>query len=217
MNLNATSLKRLQGVHPHLVAVVKRAAELSDIPFQISEGIRTLSRQKELYKQGATRTMNSRHIAAPNGLSHAVDVVIIIKGVAVWDFYLYARLSEYFKKAAKEQGHTLEWGGDWKSLKDGPHYQLPWNEYPGIVKAGDKPPAQPSDDELETLVIGMSGQSVLELQNLLIQTGANIRADGQFGTKTQGAVRALQQSCNLKVDGIVGKNTWFALRNTASS
>jgi len=24
----------------------------------------------------------------------------------------------------------IEWGGDWRSFKDGPHWQLPWAEYP---------------------------------------------------------------------------------------
>ncbi|EOW5622221.1 M15 family metallopeptidase, partial [Escherichia coli O2,50:H32] len=29
-----------------------------------------------------------------------------------------------FKQAAAELGTAIEWGGDWTSLKDGPHFQL---------------------------------------------------------------------------------------------
>ncbi|WP_084494694.1 M15 family metallopeptidase [Alkanindiges illinoisensis] len=32
-------------------------------------------------------------------------------------------------EAAKELNIPLEWGGDWKNFKDGPHYQLPWKQY----------------------------------------------------------------------------------------
>jgi peptidoglycan L-alanyl-D-glutamate endopeptidase CwlK len=34
------------------------------------------------------------------------------------------------KRAAQEVGVPVEWGGDWKSFKDGPHWQLPFKEYP---------------------------------------------------------------------------------------
>ena len=41
------------------------------------------------------------------------------------------------KAAAKKEGVLLEWGGDWKTFKDGPHFQLPWVQYPG-TKTGAK-------------------------------------------------------------------------------
>lgn len=43
---------------------------------------------------------------------------------------LYAKLAKAMKQAAKELGVPLEWGSDWKSFKDGPHFQLPWKQYP---------------------------------------------------------------------------------------
>ena len=33
--------------------------------------------------------------------------------------------------AAAAEKVAIEWGGDWKSFKDGPHFQLPWAKYPG--------------------------------------------------------------------------------------
>jgi peptidoglycan L-alanyl-D-glutamate endopeptidase CwlK len=35
------------------------------------------------------------------------------------------------KAAAKAEKVPVEWGGDWTTFKDGPHYQLPWKSYPG--------------------------------------------------------------------------------------
>ena len=56
--LTAASLKRLTGVHPDLVKVVKHAAATTNmpIPFQVTEGVRTLARQKLLVRRGASRT-----------------------------------------------------------------------------------------------------------------------------------------------------------------
>lgn len=129
--LSSRDHQRLFGVHPDLVRVIERAADLSDIEFTVIEGVRTVDRQKQLVAKGASQTMNSRHIKAANGFSHAVDIAPVIDGRISWDWPLYHRLAPIVKKAAKDEGVPIEWGGDWKSFKDGPHWQLPWSRYPG--------------------------------------------------------------------------------------
>jgi len=123
--LGARSLERLNGVHPDLVAVVKRAIALTEIDFTVTEGLRTRERQAQLVKAGASQTMKSRHITG-----HAVDLAALIGGEVRWDWPLYAKLATAMKAAALQINVPLEWGGDWKSLKDGPHFQLPWSAYP---------------------------------------------------------------------------------------
>ena len=123
--LGERSLSRLVGVHPHLIAIVKRAAVISDLDFTVLEGLRTVERQKLLVAQGASKTMKSRHITG-----HAVDLAPLIGGKVSWDWPLYHRLAPIVKRAASEVGHPSEWGGGWKSFKDGPHWQLPWGAYP---------------------------------------------------------------------------------------
>ena len=123
--LGSRSLSRLEGLHPDLVRVVKRAAAMSDLDFTVLEGLRTLERQKELLKEGATTTMKSRHLDG-----HAVDLAPMIGGSVAWDWPLYSRLSKIVKAAAAAEKVPLEWGGDWKKFKDGPHWQLPWKQYP---------------------------------------------------------------------------------------
>lgn len=129
--LDARGERNLQGVHPDLIKVVRRAAEISSVRFTITEGVRTAERQAQLMRAGASQTMRSRHLVASNGLSHAIDVAAIVGGTIRWDWPLYDRISIAFKQAAQEVGVPVEWGGDWKSFKDGPHYQLPWAKYPG--------------------------------------------------------------------------------------
>lgn len=120
MNLDPTSASRLKDVHPDLVRVVRRAADLSKIPFSVVEGRRSLARQKELQKVGATRILRSRHITG-----HAVDLVPLVDGKPRWDWPLYYRLAPYVRAAARAEHVPLEWGGDWKSFPDAPHWQLP--------------------------------------------------------------------------------------------
>lgn len=122
--LGAKSLARLEGVHPDLVRVVKRAIEITPIDFTVTEGLRTVDRQRALVAAGASQTMKSRHITG-----HAVDLAALVLGEVRWDWPLYAKLAGAMKAAAKEVGVPLEWGGDWK-MKDGPHFQLPWANYP---------------------------------------------------------------------------------------
>ena len=116
---------RLQGVHPDLVRVVRRALALSPVDFGISEGLRTLERQKQLVAEGKSQTMNSRHLSG-----HAVDVVAYVGSAVSWDWPLYEQIAQAFKQAAAELSIPVEWGGDWKTLKDGPHFQLPFAQYP---------------------------------------------------------------------------------------
>lgn len=125
ITLGSRSLKRLEGVNPDLVKVVKQAALMSCLDFTVLEGLRTKDRQRELFAKGATRTMNSRHLTG-----HAVDLAPMIGGAVSWDWPLYHQLAKTVKEAAAHVGIQIQWGGDWRSFKDGPHWELPWKGYP---------------------------------------------------------------------------------------
>ena len=128
--LSQRSLIKLEGAHPDLVRVVKRAAALSDIDFTILEVLRTPARQRELVKSGASKTMNSRHLPGADGKSRAIDIAPMDGGQVSWAWPLYHNLAPIIKQAAKDEGVPIEWGGDWRSFRDGPHWQLPWKQYP---------------------------------------------------------------------------------------
>ena len=122
--LSKRSNERLIGVHPDLVRVVHRALQLSPIDFGISEGLRTMERQIQLKKVGASKTLNSRHLSG-----HAVDVVAYIGSEVRWDWPLYEQIAVAFRQAARELDVPITWGGDWTTLKDGPHFELSWSKY----------------------------------------------------------------------------------------
>ena len=120
--LSARSLKNLEGVHPDLVAIVKRAIQITEVDFTVTEGVRSVIRQKELVMAGASRTMNSYHLTG-----HAVDLAAWVNGIR-WDWPLYKKIAFAMKQAAIEQDIKLTWGGDWKKFKDGPHFQIERNK-----------------------------------------------------------------------------------------
>lgn len=126
MQLSTRSVANLQGVHPDLVKVVYRAAELTTCPFVVTCGLRTLATQKAMVARGASQTLKSRHLTG-----HAVDLAAYFDDGdgnpydnIKWDWPLYHQLAVAMKTAAKELNVTIEWGGDWRSFKDGPHFQL---------------------------------------------------------------------------------------------
>lgn len=135
MILDARSQKKLIGVHPDLVKVVHLAADSTPVPFIVTEGLRTVERQRQLLQAGASRTMRSRHITG-----HAIDVAAFIDANdngqydsldnIRWDWPLYGKIATVMKGAADELGVSIIWGGDWKSFKDGPHFELDREIYP---------------------------------------------------------------------------------------
>lgn len=126
-------LERLSGLHPDLVRVVHRALELQ-AGLVVLEGLRTQERQRQLLRAKATTTLNSRHLTG-----HAVDLGVTVGGELRWDWPLYHHLADTVKAAARDERVPVEWGGDWKSFKDGPHFQLPWGSYPMAGMAGAPP------------------------------------------------------------------------------
>lgn len=125
--LSQRSLDRLIGVHPNLVKVVKRAIEISAYDFMVVEGLRTKETQAEYVKKGASKTMDSYHLKQNSGYGHAVDLAPLENGAIDWNDTKgqFGAVAKAMKQAAKELGVSIEYGGDWKSFVDKPHYQIP--------------------------------------------------------------------------------------------
>ena len=121
--LGTRSRQRLSGVHPDLVAVVKRAIQITEQDFTVLEGVRNINRQRELFKAGKSTTMNSRHLTG-----HAVDL-------APWpidweDLSRFELVADAMKQASEELNVPVIWGGDWRTFYDGPHFELDRKVYP---------------------------------------------------------------------------------------
>ena len=123
--LNERSERALVGVHPDLVAVVRRAAAIMPGGFIITEGMRTKERQRILFAKGLSKTMNSRHLV---GL--AVDFAPLIDTdgdgdtEVTWKTPAFLPVIKAFRQAAAELSVPIVSGSEWKTFKDYPHIEL---------------------------------------------------------------------------------------------
>jgi len=130
---SARSLNNLKGVNPKLVAVVKRALELTTQDFVVIEGLRSQARQDELWAQGRTKPgpiVTWTKDASTHGTGHAVD---ICPYPVDWnDHKKFDAIAEAMFAAAAELGVRLRWGADWdmdgklreRGESDSPHFEL---------------------------------------------------------------------------------------------
>lgn len=119
MKLTITDQAKLAHVDPRLRQLIEAVAATTTIPFMVLEGRRTLERQKSLYAQGHTWTLNSKHLTG-----HAVDIAPLEDGEPTFAWPSYYRLAREIKATAATLGIAVRWGGDWKKTKDGPHWEL---------------------------------------------------------------------------------------------
>lgn len=125
VKLGTASLKRLKSVDPKLQEVCLKAFETMPFDITVLEGIRTSERQAELFKQGASKTMNSKHLTG-----RAIDLAPY--PVDWKDIDRFVVMSHHVLSAAKQLGVDVRWGGDWnrngewrdEKFLDCPHFEL---------------------------------------------------------------------------------------------
>lgn len=148
--LSELSLKRLEGVHPDLVAVVKRAIELSDVDFAVLEGVRTADQAYINWGKGRTvAQLRAKGVPTKYAQPHLPKVTWLseplnskhIKGNAVdlaplpidWNnFKRFDQVAKAMKLASEELGVKVKWGADWdgdgiyreKGETDSPHFEI---------------------------------------------------------------------------------------------
>lgn len=109
--------RKLVGVNYRLVAVVNRVALVTPKPFAVIEGVRSLARQRQLVKQGASKTLNSKHLTG-----RAVDIVPLVNGKISWDWKHYEPIVKTAKAVSADMGVPMIFGFDWGW--DAPHWEL---------------------------------------------------------------------------------------------
>lgn len=117
LELTDADKRKLAGVDPRLVNVIEKLAKRSPVPFMVTEGVRTLARQHELYAQKKTKTLKSKHLTG-----RAVDIVPLVAGKPVWSWKLYTPLIKAAKEIAVAEGLRMQFGYDWGW--DAPHLEL---------------------------------------------------------------------------------------------
>lgn len=132
--LGQRSLDRMIGVHPELERLVKAAIRLSKIDFTVVEGVRSLASQREYFRRGKSRTMNSKHLTG-----HAVDLMPYgdldgdgdfdqLDKEQAWEKPHFLPINDAMQQAAANLGIKIAWGGHWGW--DFPHFEIDPQRYP---------------------------------------------------------------------------------------
>ena len=113
------SLEKRSQLHSDLQKVVDEA--IKHIDFSIICGHRGEEEQNEAFKSGASKLVypNSKHNMEPSDAFDATPYP------CDWsDIPSFQRLADIIKQAAETTGVKIIWGGDWKTFKDYPHFEL---------------------------------------------------------------------------------------------
>ncbi len=118
------SIARIEALHPRVRKVfkdfVEEAEKTLNVTLRVTQGLRTVEEQDALYAQGRTKpgnvVTNARGGSSFHNYGLAIDLVEIKAGSANWNF-------DYKKLKPIALKYGLEWGGDWKTIVDKPHFQ----------------------------------------------------------------------------------------------
>ena len=202
--------------------------EKQELKIKITDTLRTQAEQNALYAQGRTKPGNKVTNAKYPQSNHCWGIA--------FDFCrndgqgAYNDNDGFFSKVGQVgKALGLDWGGDWTSFVDKPHFEYDkygtWralqSKYgtPAKFLATVNPAAATTSASSSSNVIkkGNRGDAVKDLQNQLNALGYNCgTADGIFGSNTLAAVEAFQKDNGLTVDGIVGDKTREALKDAKS-
>ena len=119
MELSKLSMERLEGVDERLKSVVIECAARCHFPFNVSEGLRTIEKQREYVRQGKSKTMNSKHL-----VGKAVDLYPLTMNRKQVDWSRFEDLASLMFQVANDQGVEMVWGGNWKNFVDKCHFEL---------------------------------------------------------------------------------------------
>lgn len=120
---DARSFMELKGVHPDLGRVFRTAANRLATKFTISDGLRTVAEQAEMFRRKASKCDGVKKISK-HQTGHALDVVLWVNDKPTWSLPLYRAFAKEIKAIAAELGVKIVWGGDWKVFVDGPHFEV---------------------------------------------------------------------------------------------
>lgn len=141
---NERSQTQLATLVPDLRVVMTDALRMSDVPFQLVQGGRTIEQQREYFKAGKSKVnpdayanaadlyAAAKHVTGPGApLARAVDIIIDLKDKG-YDVKHLAYVAGMMMAAARQRGIKVRWGANFDRDKelfeqafiDAPHFEI---------------------------------------------------------------------------------------------
>ena len=225
-------MRGIELLHPKMKAKAEELQAIckaQNLPLLITETWRTMDEQNALYAQGRTApgsiitNCKGSDCQSPHQWGVAFDFCKNVKGQEWSDTAFFKQIGALGKSIG------LFWGGDFKSFTDMPHLELPEflpanstatlkkqhgspEKFKATWEGGNMSTQNEAAQKVRpTIKLGSSGPDVKVLQSALTAAGYPLSTDGEFGPKTDDAVKKFQKDKSLVADGIVGPKTWTAL------
>ena len=122
------SLDNLKNADKRLVDICNELIKITD--FTVIESYRSIERQQELFKKGFSKIDGIKKKGKHNYFpSLAIDIIPFKKGHNPFDGskesdLMFNELAKQFKEVARQLNIKIQWGGDWVSFSDKPHFEL---------------------------------------------------------------------------------------------
>ncbi len=141
---DARSMEQLATIATDLRVVLSDALRLSDVPFQIVQGARTIDKQREYFKAGKSKVnpdayasgaalyAAAKHVVGPGApLSRAADIIIDLPGLE-YDTKHLSYVAGVVMACARQRGIAIRWGANFdrdkelfeQSFVDAPHFEV---------------------------------------------------------------------------------------------
>jgi peptidoglycan L-alanyl-D-glutamate endopeptidase CwlK len=135
--MNQTTINRINQLHPKIKDEVKKLVEKANAQLTgnaemvITQGLRTIAEQDALYAQGRTKpgkiVTNAKGGSSYHNYGLAIDFTLIIDGKnVVWDTqkdFDKDNIADWLEVVKVFTDAGYEWGGNFKTFKDYPHFQ----------------------------------------------------------------------------------------------
>lgn len=122
--LGTNSRKNLEGVDPELIKLIENALKRTKIDFGIPSlgGLRTAEEQKKLFLAGKS-TLDGTEKLSRHQSGQAFDIFAYVDGRASWNKRHLMQCAVAILETASQMGIALEYGGNWSSFPDYPHFE----------------------------------------------------------------------------------------------
>jgi peptidoglycan L-alanyl-D-glutamate endopeptidase CwlK len=149
--VKAKSSARISGLHPVVKATTVALIEccyVRGVNILITQGLRTIAEQDALYTQGRTKpgtiVTNAKGGTSYHNYGLAIDFALLLpdgKQVS-WDLKRDGdgdKVADWLEVVQEAKALGFEWGGDFVSIKDAPHFQMTFGLTISQLRAGQKP------------------------------------------------------------------------------
>ena len=135
-NWGKRSLQRMKGIDERLIRVLFRAIRIAskkkdgiDLTIPQFGGLRTADQQNKLFENGFSKC-DGYDKKSYHQSGRAVDVIPYIKGKNVYNLpetekqLMFYKVAVCMLEASNKEGVRLNWGGNWSSWIDRPHFEI---------------------------------------------------------------------------------------------